>query len=96
MSLAFRELGDQVHCYNFEQEGVISGRDVEGGDLLSMCKVLALLTDGASLHKARYPGAHSWPPEIAGYLSYGFIPAWVSCCGWIVVSSCNVGSQLMM
>jgi len=40
-----------------------------------------LLANGASLYEICYPGIHSWPPKVAGYLMCGFISPWMSCHG---------------
>jgi len=92
MSLTFWELSDQVHCYHFEWECVIGGWDVKSRNSFPVCEVFVLLTGGTSFYEVGYPGIHSWPSEVAGYLADGFVLAWMSCCWCVVILLCDIGS----
>jgi hypothetical protein len=65
VSLAGRELGDQVHCYDLERKCVGRCGDTVEGDLRSFCEILALLAFGTPFYVLRDPFVHVRPPEVS-------------------------------
>jgi hypothetical protein len=59
------ELGDQVHGYDLEGEGVSWRGDPVKGYLRPFCEVFVLLAFCASLHVLCDPFVHVWPPEVS-------------------------------
>ena len=65
-TIAFGELGDQVHGDHLEGECCGVCRDVEQGDLLLVGEDFVLLTWGASFHVVRSPFFQPRPPVVSG------------------------------
>jgi hypothetical protein len=65
ISVADWELGNQVHGYDLEGEGVGWCGDPVEGYLCSFRKVFVLLALGAPLYILCDPFVHVWPPEVS-------------------------------
>jgi hypothetical protein len=78
VSVAVRELGDQVHCDGLEWECVGRRGDAVEGYFCSFREVLALLAFGTSFHVLCDPLVHVWPPEVSANGRGGGVSSWVS------------------
>jgi hypothetical protein len=64
VSVAGQELGDQVHGYDLEGEGVGWHGDSVEGYLCPFCEVFVLLAFCTPFHVLHDPFVHVWPPEV--------------------------------
>ena len=96
VSLAFGELGNQVHCHFFERKLFGGGREWEQRNFLLVGEVFVLLADGASFYKVSYPPVHSRPPEVTRDFLNCLISAWVSSHWGVMVVSNHILSELVM
>ena len=86
VSVADWELGDQVHGYDLEGEGVGWRGDPVEGYLRSLCEVFVLLALGAPLYILCDPFVHVWPPEVSADGRDGGVSPLVPSCFQVVES----------
>jgi hypothetical protein len=78
VSVAVWELGDQVHGYDLEEEGVGRCGDSVEGYLCPLREVLVLLAFCTSFHILCDPFVHVGPPEVLADGCYGGVSPLVS------------------
>jgi hypothetical protein len=78
ISIAGRELGDQVHCYDLERECVGRCGDAIEGYFCLFCEILALLAFGTPSYVLCNPFVHVWPPEVSVDGCDSGVSPWVS------------------
>jgi hypothetical protein len=86
VSVTSWELGDQVHGYDLEREGVSQRGDPVEGYSCSFREVFVLLAFCTSLHILCDPFVHIGPPEVLADDCYGGVSPLVSS-GFQVVES---------